>query len=215
MPKLQISSFGQSLYIQTPRHCATRSFESDALVDSCTLPQQISFTKRHFLLTNFSYCLRMHPRARSSADILASAKAAPQTAHFKNYKNLKARADTGGPKNRGPSAIYAHALCKFPANETRLVSGKVSQDELVTANRAAHPTCSTQVLQIGRIQPTVFTFKPPITPTSYNEHSRKACNCVTEVARDMDSKNEATSGTLSLKLTHIFIASTSLQISFV
>ncbi|KJA14830.1 hypothetical protein HYPSUDRAFT_415703 [Hypholoma sublateritium FD-334 SS-4] len=130
----------------------------------------------------------MHPRARSSADILASAKAAP-TAHFKNYK--KARTDTGGPKNRGSSAIYAHALSRFPANGPGLVSAEVSRDELVAPTEDAHHT--TQALQNNRLHPPVFTFKSPITPISYREYNKKACNCVAEVTRRItESHNETT-----------------------
>ena len=90
---------------------------------------------------------------------------------------------------------------------TRLVLYLVKflRNQLVAAGRPTHRSPSAQVLQNDR--PAVFTFKPPITPTSFKEHVKKAYSCATEVARDMDLKNEATSGSLPLRMTHIFTAS--------
>ena len=101
---------------------------------------------------------------------------------------------------------YMHMRC-LDLLRTRLVLYLVKflVNILGAAGRPTHRSPSAQDLQNDR--PAVFKFKPPITPTSFKEHVKKAYSCATEVARDMDLKNEATSGSLPLRMTHIFTAS--------
>ncbi len=103
----------------------------DALVEvarSYALFMNIAPTSGIFNETAFFFSQNLptfyiHPPARSSADILASARAA-QSAYYKSHK--KARTGAGGSEHYGLSDVYAHALPRSTTNETGLVSGKIS-----------------------------------------------------------------------------------------